>query len=263
MASEGIVVEAGAAARTRAYEALNAFFDRIWVITLRRATDRHDLLARALAGLRYEIFHGQDKLDLDLADLIVRGVYDDGRARRLHRHGRGMHLGQIACAMSHAAVWRRIVEEGHRRVLVFEDDAVPVEGAIGLVPEALAQLPESWELLYLGYDRNEEVTLRRRLNRAAYVVFGALGLIRWSAREARNLLPRPYAANLRRAGFHDYLHAYGLTRRAAEKLLAFQTPVVLNSDTAATRLVLRGEIEAYVTEPKLFVQRGGPSYIAG
>jgi glycosyl transferase family 25 len=262
VSSLGVETRAAAPGTARAYQALNAYFDRIWVVTLRRATDRHVQLARALAGLRYEIFHGQDKLELDREDLLRRGVYDDRAARRLHRQGRGMHLGQVACALSHVAVWRRIVGEGQRRVLVFEDDAVPVEGAIDRAPEALAQLPESWELLYLGYDRNEAVTLRRRLNQAAYVALGALGLIRWSASEAGNLLPRPYSANLRRAGFHDYTHAYAVTASAAAKLLAFQTPVVMNADSAMTRLVLRGQLEAYVTEPKLFVQKPGSSYVA-
>ncbi|HSN91748.1 MAG TPA: glycosyltransferase family 25 protein [Anaeromyxobacteraceae bacterium] len=260
MRSEAIP-EAGPAERARAYEALNAYFDRIYVITLARATDRRALLETSLAGLRYEIVHGQDKRDLDLADLVARGVYDDRAARRLHRLGRGMTLGEVACALSHADVWRRIAGEGHGRALIFEDDAVPVEGAIDLAPAALAQLPPTWELVYLGYDRNEEVTLRRRVNRLAYMALGALRLIPWSAREAANLLPRPYSANLRRAGFHDHFHAYGVTAAAARKLLEFQPPVVLPADTAGNRLVLRGRIEAYVTEPKLFRQRGGHSYI--
>jgi glycosyl transferase family 25 len=251
--------EAGPAARARAYEALNAYFDRIWVVTLRRATERHALLARSLDGLRYEVFHGQDKRELDPADLP--GLYDDRAARRLHRHGRGMNLGEIACALSHVRVWRRIAEEGHRRVLVFEDDAFPVAGAIDLAPDALAQLPPTWELVYLGYDRNEEVTVRRRLNQAAYVALGALGLIRWSAREAANLLPREYSANLKVAGFHDHTHAYAVSASGARKLLAFQQPVVLNADSAMTRLVLRGQLEAYVAEPKLFHQRPGHSFI--
>jgi glycosyl transferase family 25 len=76
-----------------------------------------------------------------------------------------------------------------------------------------------------------------------------------------NLLPRPYSANLRRAGLHDHTHAYALSRSAARKLLDFQSPVRLNVDTGIGRLVLRGELEAYVSEPKLFRQRGGTSYI--
>jgi glycosyl transferase family 25 len=243
------------------YRALNDRFDRIYVVTLARATDRHPVFARALAGLRYEVVHGVDKRDLDLADLVRRGVYDDRTARRIHRYGRGMTLGHIACTLSHARVWRRVVDEGHRRVLVFEDDAEPIPETIAAAPAVLAQLPSSFELVYLGYNLHEAVPLRRRLDRAAYVALGALRLVRWTPREAMNLLPRPYSSNLRRAGWHDFTHAYALTAPAARKLLAAQTPVVSNVDTGITRLILRRELEAYVSDPKLFRQRDGWSYV--
>ncbi len=239
------------------YAALNDYFERIYVLTLERATDRRAAFARALAGLRYEVVHGQDKLELDYPDLEARGMYDERAARRAHRHGRGVTLGHIACVLSHARIWRRILEEGHERALVLEDDAEPIPDAIDLAPAVLAQLPPSFELAYLGYSRHETITFRRRLDQAAYVALGAARLIRWTAREAWNLLPRPYSPNLRRAGLHDYTHAYALTPSAARKLLAAQTPVILNVDSGITRLIMRGELEAYVSEPKLFRQRCG------
>ncbi|BDG03421.1 glycosyltransferase family 25 protein [Anaeromyxobacter oryzae] len=245
------------------YQALNDYFDRIYVLTLRRATDRHPAFARALAGLDYEVVYGLDQAELDLADLEARGLYDDRTARRVHRYGRGVTLGHVACVLSHALIWRRILDEGHERVLVFEDDAEPIPGALEHAPAVLAQLPRSFELAYLGYDRHETVTLRRRLDQAAYVALAAVRLIRWTPREAMNLLPRPYSPNLRRAGQHDFTHAYALTAPAARKLLAGQTPVIQNVDTGITRLILRGELEAYVSEPKLFRQRGTASYVKG
>lgn len=249
------------AAIARSYRALNDYFDRIYVITLRRATDRHPAFARALAGLDYEVVYGEDKADLDLADLERRGVYDDAAARRAHRYGRGVTLGHIACVLSHALVWRRVLDEGHERVLVLEDDAEPIPGGIQLAPAVLEQLPPTFEYAYLGYNLNEQVTLRRRLDQAAYVALGAMRLIRWTRREAMNLLPRPYSANLRRAGRHDFTHAYAVTPSGARKLLAAQRPVVLNVDSGITRVILRGELEAYVADPKLFRQREGLSYI--
>lgn len=243
------------------YRALNDYFDRIYVLTLRRATDRHPALARTLAGLGYELVFGVDKADLDLADLEARGIYDDRAARRAHRHGRGVTLGHVACVLSHASIWRRIAEERHRRVLVLEDDAEPIPESIESTEAVLAQLPPTFELAYLGYNLHERVTFRKRLDQAAYVALGAARLIRWTPREALNLLPRPYSRNLRRAGRHDYTHAYALTPSAARKLIASQQPVTLNVDTGITRLVLRGELEAYVAEPKLFRQRLGVSYV--
>ena len=237
--------------------ALNDYFDRIYVLTLRRATDRHPVLARTLAGLRYELVYGVDKSDLALDDLQARGVYDDAAARRAHRHGRGVTLGHIACVLSHATIWRRVLDEGHDRALVLEDDAEPIPGAAEKTRAVLEQLPRTFELAYLGYNLHEKVTLRKRLDQAAYVALGAVRLIRWTPSEAMRLLPRPYSPNLRRAGRHDYTHAYAVTPSAARKLLASQRPVILNVDSGITRLILRGELEAYVAEPKLFQQRLG------
>jgi glycosyl transferase family 25 len=193
-------------------------------------------------------------------DLIARGVYDPKRARRLHRLGREMNLGQIACALSHIAVWRQVAAGPHRRVLVLEDDAVPVQ-EIATVGDTLAELPPSWELLYLGYNRNEVVTPRLRANQIAYMCLAAFRIGSLSVREASNLLPRPHSARLRRAGFHDETHAYALTPAAAERLLRFQRPIGLNVDSAITRVILREEIEAYVADPKVFYQSGAASLI--
>lgn len=243
------------------YEALNAFFDRAYVITLRRAARRQAQLARALDGLRYELVYGRDGQELELAALIAEGIYDPDRARRLDRYGRAMTGGQVACVLSHMDVWRRIGAGSHRRALILEDDAVPCPEGLARVEEALAELPESWDLLYLGYDRNERVTVRRRVDRLAYMALGALRLHYLSAREASNLLPRPFGRRLRRAGLHDLTHAYAITPRAARRLLAFQEPIALTVDTGLTRLTLRGELEAYVADPKAFRQSGLDSFI--
>ena len=90
------------AAVARSYGALNDYFDRIFVLTLRRATNRHSLLERALSGLRYEVVYGSDKVDLELAELEAGGMFDDRAARHLHRYGRGVTLGHIACVLSRA-----------------------------------------------------------------------------------------------------------------------------------------------------------------
>jgi glycosyl transferase family 25 len=247
---------------------LNSYFDKILVLTLRRASDRQERVRRVLAGVEYELFHGVDKHDLDPDDLLRRGIYDARRARALHRHGKAMTLGEIACALSFQEIYRRILEAGWRRVLVFEDDVDPVPEAIPALPAVLSQLPADWELVYLGYSKHEVVTPALRLKRAAYRVLSALRLMKWTPREVANLLPRPYSANLMMAGFHDCLHAYGITPSGARKLLAAQTPVALAADTAVSRLVMRGELAAFAAVPVLFGQAGGigpqrtgPSYI--
>ena len=243
------------------YGALRRFFDRVAVVTLRRATARHAHLERALEGLPFELVYGTDKKDLDLAELTRRGIYDPELARKLDRFGREMTVAQVACALSHLAVWRQIAAGPHERVLVMEDDAAPYPPGVARLGEALAELPSSWELVYLGWDRGEVVTLHHHLKRLTYMALGALRLHYLSAREAANLLPRPFSPRLRRAGFHDLAHAYGLTRRGAQRLVEHLHPVVLPADTGITRVILRGMLEAYVVEPKAFYQTGADSYI--
>ncbi len=60
--------------------------------------------------------------------------------------------------------------------------------------------------------------------------------------------------NLRRAGRHLCTHAYAVTLEGARKLLAAQTPVAFNADQLLAFLVLRGRLEAFVTQPMFFDQ---------
>ena len=65
---------------------------------------------------------------------------------------------------------------------------------------------------------------------------------------------KPYSKHLKKAGFHDCTHAYAVTLQAAKKLLAAQTPVVYRADDLLSATILKGELNAYVTEPKFFDQ---------
>lgn len=241
-------------ARAAAFAALEATFDRIFVVTLARAGERQAKMRERLEGLRYAFHLGADKKDLDFAALERDGVLDQARARRVHRRGREMSPGEVGCALSHRQLYEATVREGWERVLVFEDDIVPRADALAGLPAALAELPPSWDLCYLGFMNLATVTPRDRAKQVAYTGLAALGLMKWSVGEVRRLLPRPYSPHLRIAGLHHGTHAYAFTRRGAERLLAAQTPVSVLADQLLIQLVLRGELEAYVALPSLFDQ---------
>jgi glycosyl transferase family 25 len=237
-----------------AFEFLNGWADRVLVISLARATDRQARLRERLRGLRYEIFPATDKRDLDRDRLVKDGAYDESRTRRAFRHTKDMTVGEIACAISQRRVYEAAVENGWARTVVFEDDVVPLAASLPLLPAALSQLPAGWDLCYLGYARHEAPTARDRAKRAFYVALAPLRLVRWRTAEARRLLPSPFSANLRRAGLHDYALAYAVSLTGARKLLEAQKPVSLRADWLLASLVLRGRLDAYVTEPKMFDQ---------
>lgn len=243
-----------APAHASAFAFLNGWADRIFVVSLARAVERRARVKERLAGLDFRFFDGVDKLDLDRDRLRRDGIYDEDRTPAAFRHRAEMPLGHIGCSLSHRAVYEQIVRNGWRRVVILEDDVVPLEAALPLLPAALGELPTGFELCYLGYLLNEAVTFRARAKRALYVALSTVGLSRWRPGEAMRLLPRPFSAHLRRAGRHLCTHAYAVTLEGARKLLAAQTPVGFNSDQLLAFLVLRGRLDAYAARPMFFDQ---------
>lgn len=245
------------------FEALNRFFDRILVVTLARAKERQARLRERLAGLDHELRLGFDKAELDVPALVRAGGYDPARARRVDRFDRELNPGQLGCALSHRKIYEDMVREGWRRVLVLEDDVVPRLADLAHAAAALAELPEGWELAYLGYENFETVTLRDRLKQAAYVPLAALRLMKWTPRQILRFHPRPFSPHLRTAGLHHCTHAYGVTLEGARKLLAAQTPTAFVADQLFIHLVLSGELRAFVLEPQLFDQERYEAQAAG
>jgi glycosyl transferase family 25 len=257
----GVPGEPPAVARGR--ELLNRWADRILVVTLARAVERQAFARAQLAGLDFRFHLGADKRELDLDRLAREGALDPRPRRRISGSGRPLGAGQVAAALSHRQVYELTVRNGWRRVVVLEDDVAPRADALAALPAALEQLPDEFDLLYLGCSRFERVTGRDRLRRLAYLALSPLRLVRWRPGEVLRLHPRPYSANLRRAGLHIGAYAYAVSQAGARKLLAAQTPLAHAADHVLPYLVLSGELSAFVVEPRVFEERsdlvGGPA----
>lgn len=237
------------------FTALNSFFDCIYVITLQRATDRHQHIKKELAGLRYELFYGKDKLEFNVEELKRQNIYNEDLAKLHHRYGKPMPAGMIGCSWSHAEVYKTIVNEGHRKVLILEDDVVIDKSKTALWPQALHELPADWELLYLGFAEKEKAPPFAFLKKAVYHVQRALGALNYSHATIRNLYPKKISPHLYRAGYHDCTHAYGLTLRGAEKLLDLQTPISFFPDNLLAHAVTNRIVTGYIVLPKLINQQ--------
>ncbi|TAE24777.1 MAG: glycosyltransferase family 25 protein [Cytophagales bacterium] len=248
-------------ATQQAWNAINGYFDKVYVVSLRRATDRQSRFSKLLAGLNYEIWWAVDKDDIDPAHMIQQGLLDDvTRQQPRYVHNKALATGEIACALSHRAIYDEVIRESYERVLIFEDDVVPFFDQLHHTADILNQLPDQWDLAYLGYTKNEELNAKQSRKQWFYNLISPLGLLRWSRREASNYLPRPYSPNLRRAGLHDCTHAYAVTRAGAEKLRQAQTPLLASADSIISVLTLNNQLDAYVSVPVLFGQEGA-SYI--
>lgn len=226
------------------------------MISVPRFTERHAHIQQQLQGLPVEFFWGTDKLQLDFKEINSAGIYDESTARKLNRQGKAMSPGEIACSLSHLGLYKTMVENNWKRILIFEDDVVPDPAYLHLIPGALNELPDNWEFVYFGYLKHEKVTTGLLIKQFFYKIFSALGLMKWTYKMVCNLLPKPYSAHLKKAGFHDCLHAYAITLEAAKKLIAAQTPVVYRADDLAVALIMKGELNGFVTDPKFFNQEG-------
>lgn len=245
---------------------LQQYFDRIFVVSVPRFTDRHSSVQQHLEGLHFDFFWGADKLALNAATLGQEGIYDEQRAISLHRHGKPLNLGEVACSLSHRMVYEEMIKNNWSRVLILEDDVLPLYDQLEQLPATLRELPPDWELVYLGYLKHEKVTAGLKIKQFFYRIRAALGLMKWNVTMVNNLLPRKISPHLKKAGFHDCTHAYAVTLDAAKKLAAAQQPVVYRADDLLSYHIMRGDIKGFVTDPKFFDQEafhnsGAPSEI--
>jgi len=94
------------------------------------------------------------------------------------------------CAMSHKVIWE--VAAGRKELaLVLEDDAVILPSFRDRIPLIVAELPETWDILYLGSGQYEiETAISPHLARPSRI-FGLFGyVINW--RGAERLLKRVF-----------------------------------------------------------------------
>ncbi|MGC4100619.1 glycosyltransferase family 25 protein [Ferruginibacter sp.] len=233
---------------------LQQYFDKVFVVSIPRFTERHQKVQQQLEGVAFDFFWGADKLNLDLQQAKQNGVYNEEKTIALQRQGKPLNLGELACSLSHRMVYEEMIKHNWQKVLILEDDIVPLLQNMAALPGALKELPPDWELVYLGYLKNETVSTGARIKQGFYKILSALGLMKWTYTMVSNSLPSKYSAHLKKAGFHDCTHAYAITLSAAKKLLAAQTPVVYRADDLLSHTILKGDINGFVTEPKFFDQ---------
>jgi glycosyl transferase family 25 len=233
---------------------LNAYFDKVFVITLQRAIDRQMHIHQALQGLQYELFYGKDKQEFTVEDLEKKGIYSDSLARKHHRYGRSLPAGMIGCSWSHVEVYKKVIREGYRKVLILEDDVVIDQLQVNIWPDVVNELPADWELLYLGFAEKESIPPLAFLKKAVYHLQRAFGRLNYSHTTIENLYPKKLGRYVFRAGYHDCTHAYGLTQGGAKKLLALQTPISFVADNLLAHAATNKLVKAYIVQPKLINQ---------
>ena len=115
---------------------LNKIFDKVYVITL-PTSSRFNRIKERLNGLEYEIFEGIN------AEFINKDEYTS--------LGSKLTRGQLGCTVSHVKLYEKISGEQHEKILILEDDCVFLDN-IETSLDSCQQLPENWNIVYLGWD---------------------------------------------------------------------------------------------------------------
>ncbi len=236
------------------FNSLNSFFDKIYVITLKRATHRHEHLIKELEGLNYTIFYGQDKLEFDIKDLERKNIYNEELARKHHRYHKPMPAGMIGCSWSHKLIYEEVIRNNFQKILIMEDDIVIDKQTIKLFSHALNDLPKDWELFYLGYDKHEQIKPLDYLKIGVYHLQRFLGMLKYNHTIIGNLYPKKITKYICTAGYHDHTHAYAITTAGAEKLNQLQTPIKFFPDNLLAYAATNEIIKSYIVKPKMINQ---------
>lgn len=232
----------------------NEYFDHIYVITLRRATERHEKIVQVLEGLAFDFFYGADAKEFNPVDLIEANIYDKVAAKKNNRYNKEMKPGEIGCSWSHLLVYKDMVNKGYEKVLILEDDVFPNKEAEITFINVVKELPEEWELLYMDYNKNLENSFANKIKRKFYHLQKKACALNFSHTTINNLHAKPYSQHLKKSGYHDYTSAYAIKVSAAKKLIELQTPIKFVADHLLAYAITNELINGYTSVPKIFLQ---------
>lgn len=248
------------------FECLNSFFDNIYIISLQRSRNRHELLLKQLEGLEYEFFWGDEGERLDLKQLQDNNLYSEELAKKKSSSNIPLTRGEIGCSLSHVEIYKDMLNKDYEKVLIFEDDIKVDVKAADSISKAFEELPDDWEFLYLGYlERADGITFKGRVMINFLIpLVNLFKRNKYDPERLRRKFYKPFSENLEVSGKHSGTHAYGITKEGAKKLLEFQTPVIQAPDNAVGEMCMDGTLNAYRLKTQAFYQnRELPTTIKG
>ena len=237
------------------FEKLNEYFDKIFILSLPSLPERIDYITNTCTGLNYEFFWGIDKALTSLEELKQQNLYNKERYNSLYQKRENINLGMLCCSLGHLNIYKEIIQKGYKRTLILEDDVIPVFNNLMTLDSTLQDIPSDWELLYLGYEKNDLYGWKAFLKKNIYKYFPPYTDIRLNKTIFSNYYPIPVNANISIAGYHDCTHAYGVTLEGAKKLIEMQTPVAFNPDNLLAYMTSSKLLDGYICRNRLFDQR--------
>ena len=155
---------------------LNQYFDQIFVISIDRNKKRLESFLRQNSGMSVEVFQGFDGKQIYPEIESISQFPSSFFIKHNLNFDRTIYWNksQLGCAMSHYYLQKEIVKRKLLKTLILEDDSIIIKENIQPFVESCNEIPESWELFYLGYNpvsRWSENIFTRQLLRFKHFVF--------------------------------------------------------------------------------------------
>ncbi len=236
------------------FRLLNDYYDKIYVLSLHRSSERKNYINDVLKGLDFEFFWGLDKEETSLEKIKDLGLYSSDQYHLFYKSPGEISLGMLCCSLGHVGIYKDIIRNGYKKTLILEDDVVPIVTDLKYFSEIIEELPGDWELFYLGYEKNEQFGWKQKVKQTIYKIFPRHAQLKLNRKIYSNYYPRNFTKHISIAGFHDCTHAYSVTLEGAKKLLQHQQPVRFNPDNLLSYMICTNQIKGYISHPKLFNQ---------
>lgn len=119
-------------------------FDTVFVINLDKDTEKMKRMDTTLRDLdiQYERVPGVNGKELSVEERTERSTK---LCDTLCTNS------TIGCASSHISVWKHVVKQRYSSALILEDDVVFTDDFKQVVEKAFKQLPDNWDIMYLGF----------------------------------------------------------------------------------------------------------------
>ena len=201
----------------------------IFVINLKRRPDRKNLIESRLNDLgimNYEITEAIDGKELpdDLSE-----VYDEKTAKQIHRV---LKKTEVACALSHINIARKIIEQNIEYAIILEDDAELTVGLKNFIKNFNLK-QNRFDFLILGsFSSNQLHNGKLKTKEAPYKLIEKQSITYLDKIEfnIENISIHKAHYPSQTLDFVFGTHAYVLSNRGAKKLLQINYPVKVEAD---------------------------------
>jgi len=132
--------------------------ERVFVINLDERKDRYDRVASELCrvGIEFERFPG---VWLESLSEFPKSFYRNYGTGWAYTESEEYIKRSLGCTISHLEILKLAEKEALRNVLIFEDDVQFIGDYEGVWAHFLEELPDEWDVLYLGTNHIEKPSL--------------------------------------------------------------------------------------------------------